>query len=602
MMDNNKGISFFTILKKTIPLALFACPIYFIINNIVGIFHGMSFGVNTYVTQRFFDLTEREVRLGGSFSKILYGAIVLGIVLVISQVLNGVSNFMSNNMEKKMTGKFLKLINEKAGKLNQVDFENPKCLDDINKAKEGAKGSINLILVLSFILMCYFPYIIFMAIYLYRLKPILAISLVIIFIPVAFTQFVRVKIFGDLEDKSAPLRRQTEYYEGCIVGKEYYKETRILGAFNYFRKLYTDAVKLLNNNIWKAEKKAAIIELSMSILTFLGYAGVLYLLLDALMKKEISIGAFGAVFASVDMMFGMMEEIVYMHIGSITKEIGLVRNFIRFLDMPERCGEEIYTNGAIGIDIDNVSFQYPCANKKSLDSVNLKIKENETIAIVGENGAGKTTLVKLIMGIYMPTEGTVNIGNVDTKKASMKSLYKDISCVFQKYQRYKMTLKENVVIGYVDGDDKYIENNFDNSIYKSDLDVNKKSFPDGYETMLSREFDGVDLSGGQWQRVAIARGFYKNHKMIVLDEPTAAIDPVEETKIYKKFSEMAKGNTAIIVTHRLGSAKIADRIVVMDDGKISEIGSHEELMESNGKYREMYDAQRQWYVREEETV
>ena len=597
MMDNNKGISFFTILKKTIPLAFFACPIYFMINNIVGIFHGMSFGVNTYVTQRFFDLTEREVRLGGSFSKILYGAIVLGIVLVISQVLNGVSNFMSNNMEKKMTGKFLKLINEKAGKLNQVDFENPKCLDDINKAKEGAKGSINLILVLSFILMCYFPYLIFMAIYLYRLKPILAISLVIIFIPVAFTQFVRVKIFGDLEDKSAPLRRQTEYYEGCIVGKEYYKETRILGAFNYFRKLYTDAVKLLNNNIWKAEKKAAIIELSMSILTFLGYAGVLYLLLDALMKKEISIGAFGAVFASVDMMFGMMEEIVYMHIGSITKEIGLVRNFIRFLDMPERCGEEVYTNGAIGIDIDNVSFQYPCANKKSLDSVNLKIKENETIAIVGENGAGKTTLVKLIMGIYMPTEGTVKIGNVDTKKASMKSLYKDISCVFQKYQRYKMTLKENVVIGYVDGDDKYIENNFDNSIYKSDLDVNKKSFPDGYETMLSREFDGVDLSGGQWQRVAIARGFYKNHKMIVLDEPTAAIDPVEETKIYKKFSEMAKGNTAIIVTHRLGSAKIADRIVVMDDGKISEIGSHEELMESNGKYREMYDAQRQWYVR-----
>ena len=601
-MINKKDISFFTVLKKTIPLAFFSCPVYMIIVNIIGAINGIGWGVNTYVTQRFFDTVEREVNIGGSFRKVIYGVILLGSVVITIQVLNGVLIFMSNNLGKIIKGNFFKLINAKAARLNQLDFENPNCLDDINKAKEGAMGAIETVRLLLLIVIAYTPYFIFMAIYLYKLKPILSISILIIFVPVGFTQFLRIKMFGDLEDKVAPLRRQTEYYEECIVGKEYFKETRILGAFNYFKSLYQDALKRLNTDIWKTEKRLALIEIFMSVLTFLGYAGVLYLLFDALMKKEISVGAFGAVFESINVMFSMMKEVIYKHIGNITKKLGLVRNFIRFLDMPERIGEDVNIDGEIGIKIENVSFEYPYTNKKSLDHITLEIKENETIAIVGENGAGKTTLVKLIMGIYMPTEGIVKIGDVDTKKASMKSLYKNISCVFQKYQKYKMTLKENVCISDVQCDSAYIENNLENAIYKSDLDVSERSFPSGYETMLSREFDGVDLSGGQWQRVAIARGFYKNHKMIVLDEPTAAIDPVEETKIYKKFSEMAKGNTAIIVTHRLGSAKIADRIVVMNDGKISEIGSHEELMESNGKYREMYDAQRQWYVREEETV
>ncbi|MGG7162223.1 ABC transporter ATP-binding protein [Clostridium ihumii] len=596
MINNNKRISIFKMLKTVVPIAFLTCPLYFIFSSILGVFHGVSFGVNTFMTQKFFDMVANTIKMKGEFKNVVYMTILLGIVLIINQILNGLSNFASMNLVKKITGSMNKIVNEKSGKIRAIYFENPKFLDDINKAKEGVTASVEIVIVIVLLLTFYVPYFIFMGIYLYKLKPVLAFSIILIFIPVALTQFVRVKVFGDLEDEAAPLRRENNYYESCMVEKEYYKETRILGIFGYFKDLHLKSLRLLNKKIWKAERKVDFIEIGMSIVTLLGYASVLYLLFRALMQREISIGAFGAVFASVDIMFSIMKEIICSHIGELTKGLGAVRNFIRFLEIPEETGEAINID-TFDIVMNDVSFIYPYAKNKSLNSVNLKIKENETIAIVGENGAGKTTLVKLIMGIYMPTEGTVKIGNVDTKKASMKSLYKDISCVFQKYQRYKMTLKENVVIGYVDGDDKYIENNFEDSICKSDLDVNKKSFPNGYETMLSREVDGVDLSGGQWQRVAIARGFYKNHKMIVLDEPTAAIDPIEETKIYKKFSEMAKGNTAIIVTHRLGSAKIADRIVVMDDGKISEIGSHEELMESSGKYREMYDAQREWYVR-----
>lgn len=183
---------------------------------------------------------------------------------------------------------------------------------------------------------------------------------------------------------------------------------------------------------------------------------------------------------------------------------------------------------------------------------------------------------------------------MNMRDVSPSAIYRGISGVFQSYRRYKLTLAE--YIGVSDVSKPADPTHLASSAGKADLDIDGGSFPDGYDTMLSREFDGVDLSGGQWQRVAIARGFYRAHDMIVLDEPTAAIDPIEESRIYAKFAEISRGKTAIIVTHRLGSTKIADRIVVLGAGKIVELGSHEELMRQGGTYAEMFTAQARWYT------
>ncbi|MPN01752.1 Lipid A export ATP-binding/permease protein MsbA [bioreactor metagenome] len=266
--------------------------------------------------------------------------------------------------------------------------------------------------------------------------------------------------------------------------------------------------------------------------------------------------------------------------------------------MPERQGEDIERNEVDGITLRKVSFKYPGAEKEALSNISLQVQPGETIAIVGENGAGKSTLVKLMIGLFSPSSGSVTLGKVETTKVSRKSLYKNVSAVFQNYQRYKMTLGEKVAISDSKGNSEVNKDNkekLSSALNKADLNIDEEKFKDSYDTMLSREFDGIDLSGGQWQRIAIARGFYRSYHTIVLDEPTAAIDPIEETKIYNKFVDMSKGKTAIIVTHRLGSAKIADRIVVLDNGGISEIGTHEELMSKNGKYAEMYRAQGKWY-------
>ena len=326
----------------------------------------------------------------------------------------------------------------------------------------------------------------------------------------------------------------------------------------------------------------------MKALTLIAYGFLLYLLVTALLSGDIAAGQFAAVFASIGWLFGMMEEMIVQNVGSALQEKGAAVNLIRLLEMQEREGDKKVEVDR-GIELKDVRFTYPGSEKESIRGVSLTIRPGETLAVVGTNGAGKSTLVKLLMGLYTPTSGAVSIGGVDSREADPNAMFKNTSAVFQDFGRYKMTLERNIHIA-----DLRKAEGIEKAAEQGDVDIQGESYPKGLDTMLSKEFDGVDVSGGQWQRIAIARGLFRNHDLIVLDEPTAAIDPLEETRVYKKFAEIAKENTAIIVTHRLGSCRIADRIAVMDSGELAELGTHDELMQNNGLYREMWDAQSEW--------
>jgi len=585
-------INFWYMVKKIYPMWFKVKPVWYLIfSRSLAMLLFACMAANIMVTQVFFDAVYKASAGEGG----LYGAVPAFILFICFRLANDVlyaMNYFNGEAQiAKVFGHINIEISKKSAKIDPAEYENPQRLDDINKAANGAGPAVDFFMFTTGIILRYATFFIFMGFYLSSLKPALILCLLFVFLPVAAAQMFRSSVFSKLEDKAAPIRREYDAYNDAACGKTFYKETKILGSFQYLKNLLEKTAKSLGAAVWGANKKSAAADAGFNTLSLLGYGGVLFLLLKYLLDGEISVGAFAAVYYSLGTLFGIMEEVVRHRIGAIADRYGSIRNFLRFLEIPADARPDVKVNKKGGITIENACFRYPNAGSDSLADINLTIKPGETIAIVGENGAGKTTLVKLLTGLYKPTSGSVKIGGTDTNAASYRSLFENVSGVFQKYQRYALTLKENVRIADLSSENDAEKTLAENNIDKDD----KNAFPDGADTMLSREFDGVDLSGGQWQRVAIARGFYRESDIIALDEPTAAIDPIEESAIYKKFIEAARGKTAVIVTHRMGSAKIAGRIIVMKGGAIVETGSHEELAAGGGIYAEMYKAQAGWY-------
>ena len=591
MKTNNKSgkdYAFWKCVIRILKMAFAAGPVYIIVNNSMAVVNGISQGVITLLTQKLFHTVLESVELNKTMKDAIVMAVILAIATILAQIVNGLNNFMGGSYFKKVIGRFNYLINSKASKLSPVIYEDTTMLDNIEKATMGANNSLGLLFTVTTIFSFYSPYFIFMFVYLFTMDKMLAVALIFVFVPVAAAQFIRNLVYAKFEDKVAPLRRESTYYKDAIGNKE----TRILGGYKYFKDLYSSCIELINKESWQAEFKVGLIELGMKFITVLGYLGIIILFVRSLYVGRISVAQFAAVYASIDYMFSTMNAIISVHIANLTKNMGSITNFLTFLDLPERTEKKIEKDSVSGIKFHNVSFTYPNTVVPSLSNISVEIKKGETIAIVGINGSGKTTFAKLALGLYEPTDGVVYTGGVNTQEAGSKSLYKNVSAVFQNFQKYKMTLFDNVTISTIENKDKkkLIE-----VINNTGIDYKSQTFPQQENTMLSRDFDGVELSGGQWQKVAISRGLYRDSEIVVLDEPTAAIDPIEEVNVYKKFAELSKGKTALIITHRLGSARIADRILVMKQGEIVEVGTHDELMDRKNLYYHMFMEQAKWY-------
>jgi ATP-binding cassette subfamily B protein len=248
-----------------------------------------------------------------------------------------------------------------------------------------------------------------------------------------------------------------------------------------------------------------------------------------------------------------------------------------------------------GVRFDEVGFKYPGTEIWALRNISFTLNAGEKLALVGENGSGKTTLVKLIARMYDPTEGTIYLDEVDIKKFSLATYRQMIGVIFQDFVRFNFKADENIAVGKIESLSE--EETVISSAHLSLADAVIEKLPAKYKQMLGRRFaDGVDLSGGEWQKIALARAYMRNASIVILDEPTAALDARAEFEVFKRFSELTAGKTAVIISHRFSTVRMADRILVLKNGQMLELGSHEELLAHQGLYHELFTLQAQGYL------
>lgn len=591
----NKSIAY--LLKRLIPYMYRSSKLMFIANYIAAFLDGVLGAFVIVYLQKMFTIVLGLYSQKTNYIIIVQYVLIFLLIKVGNEIFNGVYNTLGEILATKAEKYLGDKINIKSSKLELIKFQESTVLDKIVKSYEGAAIGRNFTNTFLTLLFLYVPYYAILGIYMYSLNPILLVIFVLIFIPEIASQIIKSKIYFYMEDEIAPYKRRCTTYSSYIAGKDSFNETRLSGAFPFFRMKLKESIDSYNTVSMHCFKKAYRINALMQLLTLIGYISVVILLFYQLAQGNIDIAMFGGIFCSIDSIYEATEDMINETISYSMELRGKIENFLRFLDLPEKKNHNVILQKHGDIDINKVSFQYPNTNQYAIKELTCTINAGETVAIVGENGSGKSTLAKLLIGLYRSSNGTINHSGINIDECTKESLYNNTSAVFQNFGKYKLTLKDNILISdYQQENDKYSEEYIDKILAKVDLNMDAKSFPNGIETILSKEFGGVDLSGGQWQRIAIARGINRHHELILLDEPTSAIDAIEEKNIYNYFVKLCKGKTAILITHRLASVKMVDRIIVMNQGKIIGIGSHKELLESCDKYSSMWNAQASQYT------
>lgn len=394
------------------------------------------------------------------------------------------------------------------------------------------------------------------------------------------------------------LTKKIEYANKTATSREFAKDIRMFGLRGWLEDLWGSTMRLYSAFCAKRERKYIWANIIDIVLTFLRNGIAYAFLIGITVKNGLPASQFLLYFAALSgfaqWVVEILDKLSVMHKQSL--DISTIREFLDWdepfdLNGGERIAFE--PNKQYEIRLDNVSFRYPKADKDTLSHINLTVHPGEKLAIVGLNGAGKTTLVKLVCGFLDPTEGRILLNGEDIRKFNRNDYYALFSAVFQEFSVLDVTVKENVA-QCVDGID---ETRVWQCIDKAGLTEKIKSLPKGIETHLGRRVfkDGVEFSGGQTQRLMLARALYKNAPILVLDEPTAALDPIAENDIYQKYNDMAHGRTSFFISHRLASTRFCDRIIFVDGGKIAEEGTHDELLKNGGGYAYLFEVQSKYY-------
>ncbi|MBE6530660.1 MAG: ABC transporter ATP-binding protein [Ruminococcaceae bacterium] len=429
----------------------------------------------------------------------------------------------------------------------------------------------------------------------------MAIVMLLVSVPSAIINFsYRRKNFRYMRHRSKD-RRQMNYYSSLMVNKDMVKEIRMFGLsdelIGRYENVFEGYYKGLRGLILKENIFQIITSLVASVVNCIFFAIIAIKVFDG----GIQIGDYSLYTGALTSIATTVTTLISIS-ASVYEGTLFIDNLILFMnerptvvpktDTPER----VQVGIPHSIEFVNVSFSYPETNRKVLDNINLTIRPGETLVLVGLNGAGKTTLLKLLTRLYDPTEGYILLDGKDIREYDVKELYSIFGIIFQDFGKYAVSVSENISFGDISSPPD--EERIKRSALQANADDYISKLPAGYDTALMKYFevDGIELSIGQWQKLSIARAFYSNSDIIILDEPTASLDAIAEQEIFDQFDRLREGKTTIFVSHRLSSATIASKIVVLEYGRIVEEGDHKTLMAKKGKYYELFSTQAKRYI------
>ncbi len=555
---------------------------------------GLFVTAHVYLLYRFIEAAAGVVRGEIQFTNAILWAVALVGLNLLQHGINLISNTTADRFQERLRGHIEERCYRKVQTVPLAQLETAAFHDQLQRARRGIER--RLFSTMSFMwrsvsdLVALASLLFYLASFHWALPLILAVGTS----PGVFLRErvnrARYLMVRDL----TPDERRFDVYHEILSGRNAAAEIRMFG-FGAWLVDCADALwrKLSGRRLRLAKKEAGLGLVSDGLNTVTYIAAVIFSL-GLLFAGRATIGAYAAFFYAIEQLQAHYRSLV-LGASIIYNDLRYVQDYFEFVDRPteespKRC--RIPSTLQAGIVLQDVSFIYPGSDIPALSNLNLSIRPGERIAVVGENGAGKSTLVKLILGLFDPTNGRILVDGIDLREVAPNEWLRRTGVVFQDYNRYELTVRENIACGWMEGESAAVEE----AAAKSGADQVAETLTRGLETPLGKTYrQGTELSVGQWQKLAIARAYMRPADILVLDEPASALDARAEADVYSHFARIAQERTVLLISHRLGSCRLADRILLLGDGRLVEDGSHRELVAMNGQYAELYRNQARWY-------